>query len=248
MNNILYSEWLKLKRSKAVIVGVLGAWIVPGLAIFNSIQRYLRNPGNTIDLFELYDSAIMFLMLLFAPLVLSVMATYLISREYTEKTLKTIFTVPISRKKFLEGKFIILFMIVMLFMLLSWLHILIMAVIGSLFINITQITVVSAVFFLIKMLFSGILLYMTITPVIYLSIRNKGFITPFIMIATVCLLNVVLSNSRVAGFFPWTATYLLVNGSGGNFGCPNSISFLLIVLLCIVSVAASMKRFLKEDI
>lgn len=249
MRDILYSEWLKLKRSKVVVIGFLGTLIVPMLVLVNSIQRYLRNPNQTITLYGLYDGAVMFLMLLFAPLVMSVIATYLISREYTEKTLKTIFTVPVSKKQFLEGKFLILFMMVMLFMLISWLDILILAVICSFFLKVEQITAVTAVPFLLEMLFGGILLYMTLMPIVYLSIRNKGFIAPFIVVAVICLLNVVLSNTGIAGFLPWTASYLLVSrGRSGNFGCPPFVSFLIIAAVCVLSVIASRKRFMEEDI
>lgn len=248
MSDILYCEWLKLKRSKMVVIGILGSLIVPVLVLFSSLQRYFQNSNYVIDLFELYDNASMFIMLLFAPLVMSVIATYLISREYSEKTLKTIFTVPVSRKKFLQGKFLILFLIVMLFMLLSWLDILILAVICNIFLEMGQITVMSAIYFLIKFMIGGVLVYMTITPVIYLSLRNKGFVTPFIVVAAVCLLNVVLSGSPIAGIYPWSATYLLVSGRSGSFGCPASVSLLIIVLVCIISVVSSMKLFQKEDI
>lgn len=133
-------------------------------------------------------------------------------------------------------------------MFISWFNILILAALCGLFLEVGQITVMSAVFFLIKMLYGGILLYMTITPVIYLSIRNKGFVTPFVAVAAVCLLNVIMSNSPVAGLYPWTASWLLVSGHGGSFGCPPVVSLLLIALLCVLSMAASMKRFLGEDI
>lgn len=249
MSDILYCEWLKLKRSKMIVVGILGSFIVPVLVLFSSLQRYFQGSNYVIDLFELYDNASMFIMLLFAPLVTSVWATYLISREYTEKTLKTIFTVPVSRKKFLQGKFLILFMIVMLFMLLSWLDILILAVVCNFFIEMGQITIMSAIYFLLKFVIGGVLVYMTtITPVVYLSLRNKGFVTPFIVVAAVCLLNVVLSGSPIAGIYPWSATYLLVSGSSGDLGCPASVSFLIIMFVCIISVASSMKLFQKEDI
>ncbi len=251
MSNILSCEWLKLKRSRFVVIGFLGTLIVPLLVIISSIQKYLKNPNNpnnSIDLFGLYDSAMMFSMLLFAPLVLSVLAVYVVNREYSERTLKTIFSVPVERNKFLKGKFLILFTIVILFMLLSWLNILILAVICNLFFSVMQITITSAVYFLIKMLFGGILLYMTLTPVIYLSIRTKSFITPLIAVIAVCLLNVILSGSPVAGFFPWTATYLLATGRNNNSGCPPLVSFLIIILICVVSIAASRRRFLQEDI
>lgn len=248
MNDILYSEWMKLKRSKALIIGLSGSYIVPAFVLFNSIQRHLKNPNEIIDLFGLYDSAIMFLMLLFAPLVMAVTATYIISREYSEKTLKTILAVPVSREKFLAGKFCILFLVTVMFMLISWFHILALAILCSLFTKVEQITVMSASFFLIKMLFGAVLLYMSITPVVYLSIRNKGFVAPFIASAAVCLLNVVLSGSRIAGYIPWCASYLLVTGKNRSLNCPPYVSFLILAGVCLLSIAASAKHFLKEDI
>lgn len=248
MSDILYCEWLKLKRSKMVVIGILGSFIVPILVLFSSLQRYFQGSNYLIDLFELYDNALMFTMLLFAPLVTSVFATYLICREYSEKTLKTIFAVPISRGKFLQGKFLILFMIVMLFMLLSWLEILILAIVCNCFIEMGQITVMSAIFFLIKYMIGGVLVYMTITPVVYLCLKNKGFVTPFIVVAVICLLNVVLSGSPIAGIYPWSATYLLVSGHSNGSGCPATVSFLIIMFVCIISVVNSMKLFKKEDI
>lgn len=248
LNNIIYSEWLKLKRSKITIIVILSTLIVPLLVISNSIQKYLKSSVNTIDLFGLYDNAIMFLMLLFAPLVMSVIATYLIIREYSEKTLKTIFAVPISRKQFLIGKFLMLFIIVILFMSVSWFNLLVLAIILNLFLNVNQITLISAIFFLIKMLISGTLLYMTITPIIYLSIRYKGFTIPFIVIASICFFNVILSNSSISRLFPWTATYLLVNRHNNNLRYTPFISLIIILLVCIISIIASIRRFLKEDI
>lgn len=252
LSDILYCEWLKLKHSKVTVIGFCGALFVPVFVILSQVQFSLKNPGTTVGFFELFDSMIMFLMLLFAPLILSVFAVYIISREYSEKTLKTVFSVPISRKKFLAGKFLILYIIVLLFMFLSWLDLLVLAVLGSFFLNIeltaTLPTVLYLLMMLFKMLCGGTLLYMTITPVICLSIRNKGFVAPFIVVAAVCLLNVVLSNSAIAGFIPWSACYLLTTGRSGNFGCPPWMSFLIIILVCILSVAASMRRFIKEDI
>lgn len=248
MTDVIYCEWRKLGHSKIITVGVWGTMIVPVLVMLYSIQRYLKNTTVPIALFDLYDSALMFLMLLFAPLVMSVIAIFLISREYAEHTLKTIFAVPVSRKKFLVGKFVILFLLVMLFCLMSWLEILLLACVCSLFMEVTQITAMSALFFLIKMLYGGVLLYMTISPIMYLVLRTKGYMIPFIVVACVCLLNVVLSNSPIAGFYPWTASYLLVSGRTGNSGCPSVISFLLIALLFILAVLGSARRFLREDI
>lgn len=100
MAEIVYCEWLKLKRSKIILIGVFGSFIVPLLAVINDIRICLSNPMAILSLSGIYEDTIMFLMLLFGPLIMAVVATYLVSREYTEKTLKTIFAVPIGRIEF----------------------------------------------------------------------------------------------------------------------------------------------------
>ncbi len=52
--------------------------------------------------------------------------------------MKTIFVLPIGRTQFLAGKFITLFILVVLFMVLSWLDIVVIAVLCSLFMDVSQ--------------------------------------------------------------------------------------------------------------
>ncbi len=138
MADIVYYELMKLKRSKIILIGILGSLIVPFLVVTNDIRICFSNPSIVLSLGGIYEDTIMFIMLLFGSLVMSVVAAYLVSREYTEKTLKTIFVLPIGRTQFLAGKFITLFILVVLFMVLSWLDIVVIAVLCSLFMDVSQ--------------------------------------------------------------------------------------------------------------
>lgn len=71
--------------------------------IIRGVVDVSARPGADFSLFSLYDNAIMFLMLLFAPLVLTIVGVWIINREYAEGTLKNIFTIPVSRTAFLLG-------------------------------------------------------------------------------------------------------------------------------------------------
>ena len=133
MADIVYCELMKLKRSKIILIGILGSLIVPFLVVTNDIRICFSNPSIVLSLGGIYEDTIMF-----GSLVMSVVAAYLVSREYTEKTLKTIFVLPIGRTQFLAGKFIILFILVVLFMVLSWLDIVVIAVLCSLFMDVSQ--------------------------------------------------------------------------------------------------------------
>lgn len=246
--NMIYCEFLKLKRSKICIIAFAGTLGTPLLTILHGIQNHLAHPENDISLFSLYDNAIMFLMLLFGLLVFSIIAAYLFSREYTEKTLKTLFVVPISKKKFLAGKFITLYLCILFLMILSWAEIFILAAICNIAIEISEINFLTALYFLFKTLYGSILLYATITPFALLAIYSKGLVAPIIAASTIALGNVILTGSPIAGYFPWTATYLLLNGRIQSSGSTPGIVFTIVGLVCFLSILSSILYFQKEDI
>lgn len=245
MLKLLYCEYIKLRRSKFLLIGISGTVIVPFFVTARAVSKYISDTETVISLFSLYDDAVMFLMLLFAPMALTILGAWIISREYTDGTLKNIFVVPVSRTAFLIGKFLFFAILTFLFMLVSWLEIWVSALFCSCFIPVTDFTLPSILFFLIKMLWGGLLLYATQTPFIYLTIRTKGFIAPLIAIAAISLVNVVLSNSPIAGFFPWSASYLLVFGRLSGHGCPVELSLSIILAMCLSGFAASLIRFKK---
>lgn len=248
MADMVYCEWIKLKRSKILLIGVLGSFIVPFLVTVNHIRICLSDPTKFLSLTGIYEDTILFLMLLFGPLVMAVVATFLISREYTEKTLKTVFAVPMRRWQFLAGKFITLFLLVELFMLLSFLDIVVISLLCGLFFDVMPINILTVIHILIQMLKGGVLLSATLTPFVYLALRARGALAPFIVIAAVSLLNVVLSGSPLAGYYPWTASWLLLAGRTSQSGNAPFPGLLIIVLVCASGICASFVRFQREDI
>ncbi|MDE6942220.1 MAG: ABC transporter permease, partial [Lachnospiraceae bacterium] len=125
---------MKLRRSKFLLIGLLGTLIVPLFVYVKAVTNYLSDPTRTISVFSLYDDALMFLMLLFAPIVLTILGAWIISREYTDGTLKNIFVIPVSRTAFLCGKLLFFAMLSLLFMLLSWLEIMVLALLCNCFV------------------------------------------------------------------------------------------------------------------
>ena len=248
MLRLLQCEYIKLKRSKFLLIGILGTLIVPLFVYVKAVINYFSNPEIIMSLFSLYDDAFMFLMLLFAPIVLTILYAWIISREYTDGTLKNIFVIPVSQTIFFCGKLLFLAILTFMFMLISWLEILVLAFLCNCFIPVTELTIPSIIFFLIKMLLGGILLFATQTPFIYFTIRTRGFVAPLIAITAVILINVVLSSSGVAGFYPWSASYLLISGHLSRQSCPKEISISIILIMCLLGIIASLLRFKKEEI
>ncbi len=248
MHRLLQCEYIKLKHSKFPLIGMLSTLIVPIFVTVKAVTKYFSDSGIAMSLFSLYDDSLMFLMLLFAPMILTIFGAWIIGREYTDGTLKSIFTIPVSRTSFLWGKILFFAILTLTFMLISWLEILMSAFLCNCFIPVTEFTIPYFIFFLIKMFLGGILLFASQTPFIYLTIRTKGFVTPLIAIVAISLINVVLSNSPIAGFYPWSASYLLVTGRLSRQSCPKEISLSIILTICLLGIATSMLRFKKEEV
>lgn len=248
MAEIVYCEFLKLKRTRICLIAFWGTLVTPLLVFLLTLRHQLTDSESFVSLFNLYDDAFVFLLLLFAPLTFSIVAAYLFSREYTEKTLKTLFVVPISKKKFLVGKFITLLLCILLLMIFTWAELLILAIVWDILFGIQGLTWMGVLYFLIKMLYGGLLLYAVITPVAYSAVYSRGFFVPIFIAAVIALSNVILSGSPVAAFFPWTAAYLLVtNRMESAQGSPQT-AFLIIGIVCFLSILGSIKQFEKRDV
>lgn len=247
MLRLLHCEYIKLKRSKFLMIGILGTLIVPFFVIVKAVTNYFSDSENVLSVFSLYDGALMFLMLLFAPMVLTILGAWIISREYTDGTLKNILVIPISQTVFICGKLLFFAILTFMFMLISWAEILALALLCNCFIPVTELTIPSFLFFLIKMLYAGVFLWAAQIPFIYLTIRSKGFVTPLIAVAVIIFINVVLSNSGIAGYYPWSASYLLVSGHMSGLNCPKEISIGIIIIMCLSGMAACIFRFKKEE-
>ena len=88
---------------------------------------------------------------------------------------------------------------------------------------------------------------MTQMPFLYLTIRTKGFIVPMIAVSAVSLVNVVLSGSPLAGFYPWSAAYFLAIGRSRELGCPVGVSVGILFLVFLFGIVASLIRFNREE-
>lgn len=248
MLSLLQCEFIKLKRSRFLFIGLLGTLITPILVVATALIQYFIRPGASISLFSLCDDTLTIVIWLVGPLVLTILGAWAISREYTEGTLKNIFVIPVSPTFFLIGKLLFFVALSLAFMAITWMEIVILAYLCGCFFPVENINIMSAFYFLIMwMLPGGMLLCATLTPFIYLTIRTKGFVTPLVAVTATLVVNVLISISPVAGFYPWTASYYLARGATSRLGCPKEISLFIIAIVCLSGIAASLIRFQKED-
>lgn len=106
MHNILANEWLKLKRNKLFPVCTFLALALPAFMIVvdlmdkNSIITKMTGS-------EWLQRLIIPIQVIVYPVLSGFTLTFLIQKEYAEKTVINTLTAPTSRTKFLHGKYII---------------------------------------------------------------------------------------------------------------------------------------------
>jgi bacitracin transport system permease protein len=239
---------VKLKRSKILLISFLGALVTPGLVFANGVRTHYLRPDVVVKMADFYNYCITYSMLMFGLIVYVVIAAYLFSREYAENTLKTILTVPVRKLTFIISKFSMLFIWVMVLTLVSWASIYIITALYSIMFGLAEFGAAVAFEYLVKMTLAGVLMFLTISPFAFLSMRSKGIVVPVIAAATVAMGNVVIYSESLAALFPWAASYLLVRGEIAQTGYPLYLVIGLIAVVSIFGFAVSIIYFQREDI
>ncbi|WP_242974116.1 ABC transporter permease [Anaerocolumna aminovalerica] len=246
--SLICCELLKLKRAKILLISFLGAMATPFMMFIEALQTHFEHPEQVIRLVDLYDSSLVYVMLLMNMMVYVIISAYLFSREYTEKTLKMILPVPISKTKFIASKFIILFLWIMVLTITTWAGILLSAALYHVIFGMTGFVFEIALERLGIMLVSGILMFLTISPFSYLTVKAKNLVTPMIAAAAIVMGSAALSNQELGALYPWTATYFLLKGKLASTGYPPSLAIVIIALVSILGFLTTFVYFKKEDI
>lgn len=244
MANLLYCEFLKLKRSKMFFISVLGAMVAPVMVFAGLIKAKITEPNKVITYWDMLEQTNLYVLLLFGVIVYGVIAAYLFSREYTENTLKSVLTIPISKGAFLTSKFLMLFAWIMILTTVAWVSTLFLSIVG----NAAEFSFDVIIQSLKEYFLGAFLLYFTMSPFVFITLWLKNLVTPIIATATVVLGNVALANEDLAVLFPWTSPYLIASGDIEKYKYSIEIAIAIIFIIFFIGVFTSFIYFKKQDI
>ena len=111
MGNIIKTEFLKLKRYSVIKAGIIMTVLSPLLSLFYSTA----NGGQTWTFDYFMQQVMINNCTLFFPIIIALIAGYIITREYTDNTMKNISTIPIPYKQLLFGKLLVLLLLTIIF-------------------------------------------------------------------------------------------------------------------------------------
>ena len=89
MRNIIKTEFLKLKRYSVIKAGIIMTTLSPLLSLFYSTA----NGGQTWTFDYFMQQVMISNCTLFFPIIIALIAGYIITREYTDDTMKNILTI-----------------------------------------------------------------------------------------------------------------------------------------------------------
>ena len=89
MGNIIKTEFLKLKRYSVIKAGIIMTVLSPLLSLFYSTA----NSGQTWTFDYFMQQVMISNCTLFFPIIIALIAGYIITREYTDDTMKNISTI-----------------------------------------------------------------------------------------------------------------------------------------------------------
>lgn len=116
MINIIYSEFIKLKKSYILVIALFSGVLMPcviNVADMASHRNKLVELTERMHFLEVRIEDINRITGLFIYIIIfSFIAAYVFSREYTDKTANILHTYPISREKIFFGKLITIYILI----------------------------------------------------------------------------------------------------------------------------------------
>jgi bacitracin transport system permease protein len=239
--DLLAVELLKMKRSRMLLLSLLGTAVAPVMVIFTLL---LNGKAETPEGFEIifYNTNLYSVLLIGVPLY-SVMAAYLFSREYTEDTLKNLLTIPVSRTALMLSKMLLFFIWVLFLTLVAWVLALLLGLIW-------QVEGLSEALILDSLAAYGIaaaLLTALSTPIIWITMAMKNYVPAIIVSISISLVNVMGFSWDKRGLLPWTAAFDIAHNSLMP-AYPAAVSWTIIAVVSLSGFAGTILYFRKADI
>lgn len=230
MGKIIKTEFLKLKRYSVMKAGIIMTVLSPLLSLFYSTA----NGGQTWTFDYFMQQVMISNCTLFFPIIITLIAGYIITREYTDDTMKNISTIPIPYKQLLSGKLLVLLFLTIIFSFISCVIALVINIIagfpGVHFSNLFNM--------FIRVTGANIGIYISVLPIILLFCCSANSFLGGVALAFVYGYFGTFEGTLL-NYYPIKASMILVDPTcGAEYGYTyhSFPAFITIVLTFLISV------------
>lgn len=213
MLNFIKTEFIKLKSSRLFFLSLLTGFIPPLLMYIGVLETLVDDPFYVLKFAMLFRETNLYMTGLFAVFVLCIIISYLIGREYNEHTLKLVLTSPVSKIKYLVGKYIVFIIWALLLFVITFVG----TILVGLFVGGVGLTFDLALQYLGQLLIGGFLLCLVMTPFIFLSMIMKNIVPSMIVGGMLVLANLLSYSCSWGPYSPWMACYIISSNTMADY-------------------------------
>ena len=230
MRNIIKTEFLKLKRYSVIKAGIIMTTLSPLLSLFYSTAN--GGPTWTFDYFM--QQVMISNCTLFFPIIIALIAGYIITREYTDDTMKNILTIPIPYKQLLSGKLLILLLLTISFSLIGC----VIALVINIIVGFPGVHFGNLLNMFIRVTGANIGIYISVLPIILIFCCSANNFLGGVALAFVYGYFGTFEGTLL-NYYPIKASMILVDPTcGAEYGYTYHIfpAFITIVLTFLISM------------
>lgn len=237
MINFVKIEFFKLKNSKVFLLSLLGS-LAPAILVFLGLS------GRFEDFALLSSYTNLYMLCFFGIFLTTIVVAYLYSRELNEHTLKSILPTPISRSKYLIGKSIVFLIWILILCSICFFASVLLAYITG--VNGMTFNLVLKQY--IQMIFGGSLLFIVMSPIMFISMLMKNMVPAMITAAVLSFGNIVAYGQSQAIYYPWILPTIISSGEITQYTSNMTIVYSIILITFAIGSILSYLQLTQKDI
>lgn len=237
MMKFIFAEIFKFRKGKIKFCTiVLFIPIVIAFIIYGFNEKY-----NNLIIWEGYFNVILnFLNDIVAPIVYGIIAAYIFGHEYETKTMNVMFTYPINRMKLLVSKLVCIFYIIAITLVLAFFTSLIL----GLLIKHETLSMDLLIYYFVSFLKMIVFHFMLVCITCSVAIWTKSVLPSIIFVISATFANLVVVNTHLAAFYPWSAPVLISPHEGiGRTYIPYALNMISLVVIFLIGLVISIKKY-----
>ena len=196
---------------------------------------------NSIILWEDYLNTILtFLNDIVATIIYGIIAAYIFGHEYETKTMNVMFTYPINRMKLLFSKLACILYIIAITLIL----VLFTSIILGFLLKHERLNIDLLIYYFISLLKMIVYHFMLVCITCAVAIYTKNVLPSIIFVISATFANIVIVNTHLSAFYPWSAPVLLSPHEGvGRTFIPSTLNMISLIVIFLIGLDISIKKY-----
>lgn len=197
----------KMKRYHILLVGMIGMVIAPLLSLLTQSVATDEGRLSDFDFTSLINSSVWNNATIFMPIIFTLIGGYLINREYTDDTLKSVLTVPVSFRKLLTGKLLAVALLTILLGIYSFA----VTVLAGLITGLNGLSLSVVLQGAGQMILLSLCTYIVVLPIITICGRKQGsFMGGAIVAFILGYCSMLFKSGILRNIYPFLATFTVI--------------------------------------